>query len=47
MTRAHFKRSVWTLFCDRCGKTGGDLASEQRDLPTPECVKAERVERAS
>ena len=26
MTRAHFKRPVWTWFCDRCGKTGGDLA---------------------
>ena len=66
MTRAHFKRPVWTWSCDRCGKTSGDLATEQRGLPTPEqmrrrgwfiaetwgdrcpeCVKAERAERAS
>ena len=36
MTRAHFKRPVWTWFCDRCGKTGGDLATEHQGLPTPD-----------
>ena len=43
MTRAYFKRPVWTWFCDRCGKTGGDLATEQRDLPTPEQMRRRRL----
>ena len=40
MTRAHFKRPVWTWLCDRCGKTSGDLATEHQDLPTPEQMRA-------
>ena len=39
VTRAHFKRPVWTWFCDRCGKTSGDLATDQKDLPTPERMR--------
>ena len=25
-----------TYTCDRCGKTSGDLATDQKDLPTPD-----------
>ena len=39
MTRAYFKRPVWTWFCDRCGKTSGDLATEHQGIPTPEQMR--------
>lgn len=40
MTRAHTKQPVWTWQCDRCGATSGDLAYNQKDLPTPDEMRA-------
>lgn len=40
MTRAHIRRPVWTWFCDLCGRTSGDLANEQSDLPSPDDMRA-------
>jgi hypothetical protein len=36
MTRAFTDSPIWTWKCDRCGRSSGDLATHQSQLPDPD-----------
>ena len=40
MTRGHVKSPVWAWCCDECGLVHRSLAFLQRDLPSPDEMRA-------
>ena len=40
MTRTLTQVPVWSWYCDRCAEQGGELAWDQKGLPSPDEMRA-------